>query len=90
MQQLRKQLFTAAVFALAVYLLAYAAGAVYWSTFNGGIPRLQVFIAACAELLRWIGLVFATGAVLTHILIVRDDGIYGPADAERDETLLDD
>jgi len=87
MLQLRKQLLIAAGVSLAVYLLMYLTGAVYWSTFNGGIPKLQVFVAACAELLRWIGLIFATGAVLAQVLIVRDNEIYGPAEATSDETV---
>lgn len=87
MEQLRKQLLTAASISLAVYLLMYVTGAIYWSTFDTGIPKLQVFIAACAELLRWIGLIFATGALMTHILIVRDSEMYGPADEPVDGDL---
>lgn len=89
MKQLRKQLLTSAGIALVVYLLMYVTGAVYWSSYDTGIPRLQVFVAACAELLRWLGLVFATGAVMTHILIVRDNEMYGPVDDALEEEIDD-
>jgi hypothetical protein len=81
MKQLRKQLAIAAAATWFVWLLLYASVA-QWSDFATSIPKMTIVISALSQLLLWIGVVLAAGAVFTHVLMVRDDEMYEALDGE--------
>lgn len=70
MTKLRMQLAVGAGIAWAVWLLMYATGWIQTLT------SLQIALAALVQLLLYLGLALAVGAVSTHILIVRDGELY--------------
>lgn len=48
-----------------------------------------MFAQLVHQILFWLGVVFAAGAVLTHILMVRDAEMYGVGDESNDVDSLD-
>lgn len=85
MGQLRKQLTLAALASWGIWLLAIGAGLVYRQPGTTGVSFIEFLLSGIVYVLQWLGLAFAVGAVGAHILIVRDNAIYGPADNSRDE-----
>lgn len=79
MHNLRKQLAIAAAGSWAVWLLLYASLA-QWSDFATSIPKMTIAISAFSQLLLWVGVVLAAGAVFAHVLMVRDNELYEPAE----------
>lgn len=88
MEQLRKQLTLAAIASWGIWLLAIGAGLVYRQPGTTGISFIEFLLSGVAYVLQWLGLAFAVGAIGTHVLIVRDSEMYGPADAA-DEIVVD-
>lgn len=56
---------------------------------NGVVPIPFVFAQLVHQILFWLGVVFAAGAVVTHILMVRDAEMYEVGDESVDVDGLD-
>ena len=80
MLQVRKQLAIAAGTTWLAWLVLGFLGVRGWSTYDGGITAFAFALAGLSQILLWVGLAFAAGAVFSHVLIVRDNDIYEMAD----------
>lgn len=82
MLKLRTQLAIAAAAVSAFWIAAAMFGWGGWSTYPAHTAILQFALAALVQISLWISIVLAAGALFTHILIVRDNELYEPADAD--------
>ena len=80
MIQLRKRLSVASAGIWGLFLCMAVGGWGQWTTYPATFPSLQLLLAALSQMLLWAGLVVTAGALFTHILIVRDNELYEPAD----------
>jgi len=82
--QLRKQLAFASAAVWLFWIASAAFGWGQWGMDGGTGVTLRFVVAAVIQISLWIGLVLAAGLLVTHILIVRDNELYEPADADSD------
>lgn len=82
MIRLRKQLLIATAGTWLFWLLAALLGWNGWSVNPASFPSLEFLVAAISQLSLWCGIVLASGTLFAHILIVRDEELYEPADAD--------
>ena len=79
MHQLRKQLAIAAGASWALWIALNWVQLESWSPTSGS-QGWRLIVSGLTTILLWMGLAFASGCIVTHVMIVRDNELYESAD----------